>query len=85
MDLPGAATNGSHHQKLPAWEAGDGGSIAVGQEHGRAASSQCKIAAAHGAQMGEFRRRIFFYFVSIVTLLLSGRAIPRPREKQKER
>lgn len=60
MDLPAAARNGSHHQpKLSAWGEGAGGvgSISNGQEqHGRVASSQCKIAAAHNAQMGEMHR-----------------------------
>lgn len=63
MDLPGAATNGSHHQAklVSAWGegVGVGGNIAHGHEqYGRAASSQCKIAAAHSAQMGELRSRI---------------------------
>lgn len=79
MDLPAAASNGSHHQpKLSAW-GGEGvdGSINNGQEqNGRVASSQCKIAAAHNAQMGELCRCICLPSFEVL-----GLATPRLPEK----
>lgn len=62
MDPPAAVANGVGigsflpPKLLSPWgeAAGVGGSIGDGQEqNGRVASSQCKIAAAHSAQMGE--------------------------------
>lgn len=84
MDFPAAATNGSHQRKLSAgWGDGAGidGSITAGQEqNGRVASSQCKIAAAHSAQMGGWLRCSCWALPEKIAL---GSQFPVPERKDR--
>lgn len=84
MDPPAAATiatigNGSHQPHVVSARsegAGVGGSLGDGQQqYGTVASSQCKIAAAHIAQIGEMHRSCRLY----PCRKIRGLAVPGPK------